>query len=656
MKKIFLLTAILLYCSSFAQNDTIKTDQEREDDIEEVIISSTRTSRTIGNTPTRVETIELEEIDEKANMRPSNVAMILHESTGIAVQQTSATSGSSSIRIQGLDGRYTQILKDGFPSFGNFANGLSILEIPPLDLKQVEIIKGPSSTLFGAGAIAGVINFISRTPREKQNLDILTNYANTGLVNFGLFASKKSKNFGYTLMTIYNNQKAFDVDDDDFSELPKSEDFTIHPKLFFYLSGDAQIILGNAFTRGNRLGGDLRYINGERNADHPYFEQNNSLRNTTTLEFTKKWSDHSSLDYKSSYAIFNREIAVPGYEFRGKNQNFYSDISWSRSGKNQTLILGANYILDQFKQNSPQLFNLNLKTETSGIYAQHTWDVLDFFKIENGLRTDFVNYSNALYAKSETFFLPKTSLLFLISPKFTSRIGGGFGYKTPTTFTEQTDSFNYQNLRPLQNISSEKSLGATADVNFKTNVGDHFKLSLNQMFFYTKLKNSIVLNDNIDGTFDLMNTTSNVYSKGFETNLKFIYKDFIKLFGGYTFTDTKAEYLPGNQRLPLVPKSKVNLALIAEKEGNYKAGFEAYYTDRQILYNRQLTQPYWEIGFMVEKFFGRFSIFLNFENITDTRQGRYKPVVSGSHQNPQFDEIWTHVEGRTINGGIKFKL
>ena len=59
---------------------------------------------------------------------------------------------------------------------------------------------------------------------------------------------------------------------------------------------------------------------------------------------------------------------------------------------------------------------------------------------------------------------------------------------------------------------------------------------------------------------------------------------------------------------------------------------------------------------MVEKYFGRFSIFLNLENFTDTRQGRYKPVVSSTHQNPQFDEIWTHVEGRTFNGGIKFKL
>ena len=128
----------MLSSSVYSQQDSLQT--EKEEEIEEVILKSTRTSRTIANTPTRVETIELEEIDEKANMRPSNVAMILHESTGIAVQQTSATSGNSSIRIQCLDGRYTQILKDGFPSFGNFANGLSILEIPPIDLKQVEII------------------------------------------------------------------------------------------------------------------------------------------------------------------------------------------------------------------------------------------------------------------------------------------------------------------------------------------------------------------------------------------------------------------------------------------------------------------------------------------------------------------------------------
>jgi outer membrane receptor for ferrienterochelin and colicins len=113
-------------------------------EIGEVIILSTRTGREIEDVPTRVEAIDEEEVDEKTTMRPANVSMVLNESTGIKVQQTSATSNTQSVRIQGLDGRYTQLLKDGFPAFGGFSGSISLLDILPLDLKQVEIIKGPS--------------------------------------------------------------------------------------------------------------------------------------------------------------------------------------------------------------------------------------------------------------------------------------------------------------------------------------------------------------------------------------------------------------------------------------------------------------------------------------------------------------------------------
>lgn len=116
--------------------------KQDENVLEEVVVQSSRSTRTIKRIPTRVEHIGLEELGEKAIMNPANISMVLRESTGIQMQQTSLSSGNSNIRIQGLDGRYTQLLRDGFPLYGGFSSGLSIMQIPPLDLQQFEIIKG----------------------------------------------------------------------------------------------------------------------------------------------------------------------------------------------------------------------------------------------------------------------------------------------------------------------------------------------------------------------------------------------------------------------------------------------------------------------------------------------------------------------------------
>ena len=110
---------------------------------------------------------------------------------GIQTQQVSATSANSSIRIQGLDGRYTQLLKDGFPLYAGFSGGLGLLQTPPLDLRQVEIIKGSSSTLYGGGAIAGLINLVSKTPEDKRELNFLANGTSAGGVDASSFYAQK---------------------------------------------------------------------------------------------------------------------------------------------------------------------------------------------------------------------------------------------------------------------------------------------------------------------------------------------------------------------------------------------------------------------------------------------------------------------------------
>jgi iron complex outermembrane receptor protein/outer membrane receptor for ferrienterochelin and colicins len=100
----------------------------------------------------------------------------------------------------------------------------------------------------------------------------------------------------------------------------------------------------------------------------------------------------------------------------------------------------------------------------------------------------------------------------------------------------------------------------------------------------------------------------------------------------------------------------LNTALIYEKEGAIKLGLEGYFTGRQYLSNGMQTPAFSELGFMAEKIFKTFSLYINFENFTDTRQSRFKNVVNGSRLAPAFDEIWTHTEGFVLNGGIKIKL
>ena len=655
MKNIFFLLLIIAnFGISYGQvvpNDTIK---ELEEELEEVIVQSTRTSRTIKNTPTRVETIEAEEIDEKSNMKPANVSMVLHESTGLQVQQTSATSANASIRVQGLDGRYTQLLKDGYPNFGNFASGLSILEIPPLDLKQVEVIKGPASTLYGGGAIAGVVNFISKTPTEKGEYNFIINQSNVGQTNIGGYASKRKGKFGYSVLGLFNFQKAYDVDHDEFSELPKAKDFTINPRFFYYPNSKSLFMIGNSFSSGNRKGGDMQVLQNKGDLYHTYFEKNKTVRNTTTVEFDTKFENNNAIKLKQSLSFYDRTINIPNYEFAGLNTNAYTDISCVWNKKNQTIISGINILYDKFQQKNANA--LDAKSFTTGIYGQHTWDIRENIKIENGLRIENVNYSNFNFSKNQTFFLPRVSALFKFDNNWSSRIGGGLGYKTPTIFTEQTETIQYQNVLALNNVTAEKSIGATADVNFRTNIIEALSVSINQMFFATQINKPLVL-QNLGLNTYFVNATKPVITNGFETNVKFIYKENFKFFVGYTFTNAKAKYLTGNQFLPLLPKNKVNLALIYEKERNFKLGLEGYFTDQQLLYNGMQTPAFWEFGFMAEKtLWKNYSFFINFENFTDTRQSRYKTVVNGSHSNPTFDDIWTHTEGATINGGVKLKF
>ncbi|WP_439881983.1 TonB-dependent receptor [Pontibacter sp. MBLB2868] len=626
------------------------------EELEEVVISTMRSSRTIEDIPTRMEAITLEELGEKGNMKPGDIRMLLSESTGIQTQQTSAISANANIRIQGLDGRYTQILQDGFPLYSGFSSGLSIMQIPPLNLYQVEVIKGSSSTLYGGGAIAGLVNLITKKPTEEGELSFMANATSAGGLDLSSFYGKKFGKFGVTLFASRNTNKAYDPADIGLSAIPEFERYTVNPKLYFYPTESTHLSLGVNASQEERLGGDLRYIDGEKESNY-YFELNNTRRLSTQFNIEHRLSDAAILSVKNSFSFYDRDIAVPGYAFEGGQFSSFSEAAYSLNRDKHEWVLGANLWTDKFReQNAGAVGARDYENTTAGIFAQNTFTPVDWFVLETGLRTDLVTPAPANKSKG-LFLLPRLSALFRITDNLTSRVGGGMGYKTPTIFTQEAENVTFRNILPLNTsqAAAETSIGGNADINFNTLIGEKISFSINHMFFYTYLNNPLILSLRPDNLYEFRNASGYIDTKGVETNIKFGY-EWVKLLLGYTYTDARQHYNGKVTGMPLTPKHRVNNVLMLEKEDNFRVGLEAYYFSPQRLSDGSKGRDYWINGVMIEKMFPKFSLFLNFENIFDTRQSKFDSIYSGNITDPVFNEIYAPVDGRVINGGIKLDL
>jgi outer membrane receptor for ferrienterochelin and colicins len=622
------------------------------EELDAVVIGATRSSRTIANIPTRVEVIAGDELDEKGNMKPGDIRMMLAESTGIQTQQTSATSGNSSIRIQGLDGKYTQIIRDGFPLYSGFSGGLGLLQIAPLDLKQVEVIKGSSSTLYGGGAIAGLVNLVSKMPTNERHLDFLLNTTSAlGLDASGFYSQKFSK-IGTTIYAGYDHGTPYDPAGIGLSAIPRFNRYTLNPKMFFYLNAKTTLITGINSTIENRIGGDMQYLKGDGDAQHSYYELNKTGRYSSQLELDHKLNDKGKLTFKNSISYFDRSISLPGYRFSGVQVSSYSEANYSYNSEKTDWVTGINYVTDNFNEDQNSSFPLrSYHYQTIGGFVQNTWNATDQFILESGVRGDYHN-------EYGFFFLPRLSGLYKLNSHISMRLGGGLGYKAPTAFTEDAERIEFRNVLPIDvtNTKAERSYGANYDLNYRTGLfNDQVSFSINQLFFYTQIDNPILLTQLTNGDLQYLQPGGDLNTEGMETNVKLTY-GYFKLFLGYTLADVTQHTNSIVSAYPLVSKNRLNNVLVYEVEGKFKIGVEAYYFSPQQLNDGTTGRGYWLAGLMAEKIWERFSLFVNFENLTDTRQTKFGAIYTGSMTNPDFKDIYAPLDGLVVNGGIKLKL
>jgi outer membrane receptor for ferrienterochelin and colicins len=621
-----------------------------EEELEESVVLSLRNSRLIEDVPTRVEIIAGEELAEKGNMKPGDIRMLLNESTGIQTQQTSATSYNSSIRIQGLDGKYTQLIRDGLPLYSGYSGGLSLMQIAPLDLRQVEVIKGSSSTLYGGGAIAGLVNLISKTPTDERELSVLLNGTSALGLDASAFYAEDFAKIGTTVFASFNQGTAYDPAEIGLTAIPKFDRITLNPKIFWELSEASDLMFGVNLMKEDRLGGNIEFIEGEAVTD-PYFEQNLTERISSQLNFSHRLKFASILTVKNSISFYDRSVEIPDYVFSGTQWSSFSEINLSKTGQKAEWIGGLNLWTDNFvqQQGNPDA-PLDYQLATVGGFVQNVWSPSEQWTLESGLRLD-------LQEEYGLFALPRLSVMFEPGDLLTFRLGGGLGYKSPTVFSEEAERLQFRNILPIdpEKLHVERSAGANLDVNYRLALGEELTLTLNTLLFYTNIQDPLVLVPE-GGYYGFQQPEGELATRGLELNMKWAFHDF-KLFLGYTLADVNQSNGGLSQPYPLVAKHRLNNVLMWERHENFRLGLEAYYFSPQLLGDGEAGKSYWIMGLMTEKYFGeRVSVFLNFENFLDARQTAFDTIFTGSVSNPEFRDIYAPVDGFVVNGGVKLRI
>ena len=621
-----------------------------KEELEEVIIvSSSRTNSRIEDLPTKVEVLGAEEVKEENGIKPGNIASLLGDIAGIQIQQTNAATGNADMRIQGLQGKYTQILRDGMPLFGGYAGSFSILQIPPLDLQQIELVKGASSTLYGGGAIAGMLNLISKKPKlGKPEKSITLNFSSLKETNFNSFFSGRNENTGYTLYAGTTQQNEVDVDKDGFSDVPSVKSVFVHPRFFLYGKNNSTLTLGYTLNYEDRNGGDMAVLKGNSSPLHQFFIQNKTFRNTVDGVWEKKYSDGGMLTAKANYSLMNRDINTNVFGMKGKQGSWYSELAYTKKYSVHNIVMGINFNGENFTKQLPDSSLLpNDAFTTVGGFMQDDWKLNDVFTLQSGLRLDNNKYGN--------FLLPRMSFMYKLNNKVTMRLGGGAGYKTPSLFNAEMDERDYHYLQGfLPGIQSEKSIGYNYDINYKTRVNE-WELTLNQTIFYNEINHPIVYSSIKNGNLiQYTNQNNSISSKGAESYVQAMKAPY-EIYLGYVYTDAKRNYNTYNPYLPLIAKHKFASVFAYEWSEDFKMGIESSYTGTQYLENGTKTEPYLFMAVMLRYTVGKAIFVLNCENLLDKRQNKNGSLVIPPLTNPSFPEIWAPIDGRVINLSMHLK-
>ena len=606
------------------------------------VVATTRTNKRLEDQPMRVEVLDREEIEEKMLMTPGDIVMMLNEMGGMRVQATSPSLGAASVRIQGMRGRYTRVLSDGLPLFGD-VGGLGLLQIPPMDLGQVEVVKGVASALYGAGAMGGVINLLSRRPTAEPQREFLVNRSTRGATDAVTFlAAPLSAGWRASLLGGGHWQDINDVDDDAWADLAGYKRAVVRPRVFWDGRDGRSFFATAGFTYEDRDGGtpDGSVLPA---TGAPYVEALETRRYDAGAFGQFLFRNRYVVTARAAVARQSHDHQFGDVLERDQHDTAFAEMAIRGTAGKQTWVGGVAVERDAYAPLDVPRFEYAFVVP--GVFGQYDYTVSPAVSVSASGRLD-------VHSEYGTFFSPRLSVLAR-SGRWTSRASVGTGFFASTPLTEETEAAGLTRLQIERPLEAERGLSASFDI---TRTDGPF--SFTATLFGSRISDPIHVDRS--PSYVLRNLIEPTMNVGVELLGTFRKAPFA-VTTTYTYVHARETVDGIAEDVSQTPRHSAGVVGMWEVEDAGRLGVEWYYTGRQALEEnpyRSTSDPYMIVGLLAERQFGRFRFFVNGENLTGVRQTKWDPLLRPTRaaDGRWTVDAWAPLEGRNVNGGLRVRF
>ena len=639
------VTVTVLADTTIALTIDLAMEEPMVMEMEELTVTATRTERLAGDSPIRVEVLDEMEVDENTLMAPSGITMLLNETPGLRVQSASPSLGTGSVRILGLPGQYTAMLADGLPIYGGAASALGPLDISPVDLSRVEVIKGAASALYGGQALGGVINLLSKAPTGRN--EVLLNRRTMEVTDAATWLSRRfSDHSGLSLLMSGTVQGAADSDDDGWGDQARARRWGIRPRFSSNTPSGRSLFITAGYGYDDRRGGTLGdgVVPGGLSFREGLKGQRADVGSTLRLPL----SDSGHLALRLALSTNGRERAFgSGPIERDRISTGFIELTRMLKRERRTLVVGAAVQADGYHNKLNPIFDHDWFTP--GVFITADRDI--------GSVTVSASVRGDVHPEEGLELTERLAILLRPAAGWTVRLGGGTGFAPPSAMTEEVEAIGLRAIQPNA-LRGERSIGAMLDVNGRV-LGAELLLTGYGSFINHAVQ-LVALNDAANsGT--LRNAAGPTRMGGIETAAvwRFDAGKFLLTYGYAHGTQTDAD-TGAREDVPLINRHRMGADLMLEKPGVYRVGVEGIYYGRQALDDdpyRDTSRPYLYAMAIAMRQYGPLEVVANFENLLNVRQTEYQPLVRPAPTvgGRWTTDVWAPLEGFMANVAVRFR-